>query len=1610
GNKGDLGFGRHMHMVRKGQRVAMYVDNYPTVEDAVNQQGFFATVAMEFSPAAGAPDDSRYFTKFFAFNAKGNRITQVALDGFGRKNTPAVCFICHGGNVTDPSYSGTGDTGSRFIPFDLDTLGFSERPGYTRADQEDQFKKLNLAVHATFPPGDPVLNPAADPSPTVELIEGWYGGPGFPRATVDPSYTLSGWRGQGEGVDLLYHQVIAKTCRLCHYQREPYRNFSTYAQFWSKMTLIKQRVFEEAAMPASQKGHQNFWLSYPNQANILAKWMGLPKTPSPGRPVARMLLTNHNLLRPGQPIVVDGTDSQFTRTWTFTQVSGPPATLSASGGTLTVLASGAGIVRIQLVTGIDALVSDPVTIDLPVIDAPGAPTAVTAAPLVNGAIVSWTAPTQTGNSPIDHYVVTASPGGATSQSNGTSANVTGLTKGATYTFTVVATNSATISGAASAPSASYRVPTEPDAPTNVVTAQGNAFATVAWTAPAFDGGLPVVGYDVTASPGGAVMSTGSATNVVFTGLTNGTTYTFTVVAKNVVGSGPASSASTPVKPATVPNAPTSVNATSLQNGQVPVSWTAPADNGGDSIIKYTVKASPGPRTATVTCTPPTACATNATVTGLTNGTSYTFTVIATNGVGDSVASSDSNAAIPATLPDAPTGVTAVRGNGSASVTWTAPFDNGTQVTSYVVTSSPGGLTSSVSCTAPAACATATTVSGLTNGTSYTFTVVAKNAAGTGPASSASNAVTPATAPGAPTGVTGTGAQDSQSAVSWTAPASNGGLQVTAYSVTASPGGATAAVTCTAPAACATNAIVTGLTNGTSYSFTVTAANGAGTSTPSSASTAIVPSAVPGAPTNVSASAGVASASVSWTAPASNGAAITSYTVTSSPGGVTATSAGTSVTVTGLTNNTSYTFTVTATNASGTGAASSASNAVVPSSNPNLPTAPQNISATAGTEQAVVTWTAPLSSGSAGAITGYTATSNPGSITGTAGAAGTSTTVTGLTGGVSYTFSVAASNPGGTGGSGTSNSVNVVGRPQPPTGVSATAGDTQVSVSFTAPVNNGGSAITGYTVTVYNASTNAVLASTSTAASPATVTGLTNGTAVYAKVSATNLYVDGSHPALQSAASGSVTPAGKPFAPTGVSGTRGNGQVTVTWTAPGNNGSAITGYTVTASPGGNTSNVTCSPSCATTSTVTGLTNGTSYTFTVTATNVIGTGPASAASAAVIPATAPGAPTGVTAVDQQNAQSDVSWTAPSNTGGLSITGYTVTSSPGGLTASVTCNPPTTTCGTNATVTGLTNGTSYTFTVTATTPAGTSSASSASASVKPGTTPGTPTGVTGSDGSGFIALSWSAPASNGGYSITSYTVSTYFTSNNALAKTAEATGSSATTFNVTSLSNGTSYYFKVAATNALGTGSQSSASSSYVPGAAPSAPSAPTLTALDSTLKVTWSAPANNGHAITSYTVRTQTSGISGTITALYSGVTSPYTIGATLRSCDYNGVVAGTQTQDCNRVYNVSVLATNDLGSSAYSSATGGTPLVSYANDGVSGIWDGEGCTGCHGSSHLPDFDTSPQAHATSMGTAIYTAPSQQLSGYTTMCGSSPCITTSSLAYKTLVKWVAGGNQN
>jgi large repetitive protein len=178
------------------------------------------------------------------------------------------------------------------------------------------------------------------------------------------------------------------------------------------------------------------------------------------------------------------------------------------------------------------------------------------------------------------------------------------------------------------------------------------------------------------------------------------------------------------------------------NGEAAVSFSPSSSDGGSPITSYTVTATDstnplnGGQTASGSGSP-------ITVTGLTNGDAYTFTVVATNGVGNSPASSPSAAVTPATVPSAPQDVSGTPSQSAIVVNWSAPAsDGGNAITSYTVSATPALGGTPVSVTAGPS-ATSATVPGLTDGTQYDVTVAATNGVGTGPAADAAdNPVTP----------------------------------------------------------------------------------------------------------------------------------------------------------------------------------------------------------------------------------------------------------------------------------------------------------------------------------------------------------------------------------------------------------------------------------------------------------------------------------------------------------------------------------------------------------------------------------------------------------------------------------------------------------------------------------------------------------------------------------------------------------------------------------------------------------------------------------------------------------------------------------------------------
>ncbi|MEN1760406.1 fibronectin type III domain-containing protein [Anoxynatronum sibiricum] len=440
---------------------------------------------------------------------------------------------------------------------------------------------------------------------------------------------------------------------------------------------------------------------------------------------------------------------------------------------------------------------------------------------------------------------------------------------------------------------SFAEPVVPGAPTNVTAVAGNTEATISFTAPASNGGAAITGYTVTSNPGGLTGS-GAASPITVTGLSNGTTYTFTVTATNSAGTGAASPASNSVTLRAIQMI--TFNNPGAQNFGTTPTLTATADSG---LTVHFSSSTPGVAT-------------------ITSGGVLTFITAGTATIN---ANQPGNASyLPATevsrsftvnpvAPGAPTAVTADAGDTEATISFTAPASNGgAAITGYTVTSNPEGLTA-------IGTASPITVMGLTNGQAYTFTVTATNMAGTGAASFASNSVAPRLIQMIT--FNNPGAQNFGTTPTLTA-TSTSGLPV--YFSSSTP--AVATIT--------SGGALTFLTAGTATIHANQAGNASYLPAAEVSRSFAVNAVVPGAPTAVTAFAGDTEAIISFTAPASNGgSAITGYTVTSNPGGLTASGTASPVTVTGLTNDTAYTFTVAATNGAGTGAASPASNSVTP---------------------------------------------------------------------------------------------------------------------------------------------------------------------------------------------------------------------------------------------------------------------------------------------------------------------------------------------------------------------------------------------------------------------------------------------------------------------------------------------------------------------------------------------------------------------------------------------------------------------------------------------------------------------------------------------------------
>jgi len=957
--------------------------------------------------------------------------------------------------------------------------------------------------------------------------------------------------------------------------------------------------------------------------------------------------------------------------------------------------------------------------------------------------------------------------------------------------------------------------------------------------------------------------------------TNGVVPSYSVVGVGSAGaSGPANYVGTAI--GGYSSAPQNVSATITGNGVAKIQWSYPVNdgsstfasgsaNGNNAITSFVVTSTPG----NLTCTGVGSGATSCSISGLTAGLSYTFSVVAINPLGFAVASSVggafSSAISNAVVPGSSTGVVAVSGNGTAVVSWTAPV--GYTGVTYRVSSTPGNLTCTTS-------ALTCTVVGLSNGTAYSFVVTTLVGTTSNGVSQATLSVIPATGPTAPSGVTAV-LSNVSALISFTGSVSNGGSPIVQYLVTSSPGG----LTCTTMPQTGSTSLscsIGNLVKGTSYTFSVVAQNlvgGAVLSSTAAVSSAVTPQPIPDTPSNVVATPGDGLVVVTWNVPNAYGQVITGYTVSVSPGTGGCTTTSNSCVINGLTDGTVYSFSVTASDSFGT------SNAGF-----STPTAPVNpfaassvvasIAATTSRNALVVSWTA-----SALSTAGYTVVAVPNS-----GASLTCSTtaltcvLTGAAFGKNYVITVSAV---------TATTPVVLASTTIASASSdgvVTTGQAVVAWS-TPPSPNDGTSITGYTVTSVPALPTPA-ACTNVVALTCIFTGLNNGTAYSFVVTATY----GSGRTAVSTPSTQFQLPTAPDAPSVVSLAPDNGSVNVGWSSPNNRGSNISSYVVTSSPGNFTCTVFTSVSGLTNCTVLGLSNNQRYTFSVVATNGIGTSSSSAASATATP----GSVTSVTATVGFG-RSTIAWVA--STQSLAVSGYLVTSSPGGYT----CTAPSSASA--CTITGLTNGVVYTFVVTTSFATGVSASSLSSDPTTPGyTVPDAPTNVTVTAGSGVANVSWSAPLNTGGTAVSSYIVTA---SDTTLAPCIVDGATLACQF--IGLTNGQSYTFTVSAANDTGMGVPSTSSQAVRPVGAPSAPTLVTTTVVGTSLLVSWTASLAQGSPVSAYNV-TAVPDSGATLTC--TSVTTSCTLGA----------------PQIGVKYSITVTATNSLGTSAASTLVIGVVAI------------------------------------------------------------------------------------
>jgi hypothetical protein len=483
--------------------------------------------------------------------------------------------------------------------------------------------------------------------------------------------------------------------------------------------------------------------------------------------------------------------------------------------------------------------------------------------------LSWSAPSNLGNPSLTGYVVQYSSDGSTWQdlkngaTSATSLPVSNLKADTDYWFRVRGENGGTVGQDTTFMNLSWssikihtQAQTVAAAPTALkITNVDVGSAALSWSAPSTDGGSAITDFKVETSRDGGTtwvevkkQAPSTSLSLGLTGLAPGTAYKVRVSAINSVGASDFLTGDFKTT-GSVPGKVLNVTASNVASSTLTLNWNLPATNGGVAISDYKLEVSGNNGATWTTITHDPLLVRSFNVNTLTKNKAYLFRVSAINAIGTGAASDVLKVTTLAGVPAAPTALTtpSITTIG-ASLGWTAPTDNGgANITDYKVEISRDGNTWT---TVPRTASTSRSqnITGLAPGTTYQVKVSALNTAGFSQALTGSFK-TVATTPSAISNlaaskITGTGLS-----LTWNLPATNGGSDLTDYSVLVSSNG----TSFTAISHTASNLLafaVTNLSAGTKYWFKVAAVNAKGLSPYSDPITVVTVGNAPAAPTSL----------------------------------------------------------------------------------------------------------------------------------------------------------------------------------------------------------------------------------------------------------------------------------------------------------------------------------------------------------------------------------------------------------------------------------------------------------------------------------------------------------------------------------------------------------------------------------------------------------------------------------------------------------------------------------------------------------------------------------------------------------------------------------------